>query len=149
MILVTGASGLVGREVAARLTGRAPARLALRDPGTPGSVRFDFRDPSTFEAALDGVAAVFLLRPSQLALPRRDFGPFVSAMQRARVGRVAFLSVRGAGSNPLLPHRGIERLLEGSGLAWTHLRPNDFMQNLLTVHRADIRVTSRRWQREC
>ena len=149
MILVTGASGLVGRAVAARLVGRAPVRLALRDPvrdnHAPGSVRFDFRDPSTFEAALDGVTAVFLLRPPQLARPRRDFGPFVAAMQRGGVGHVAFLSVKGAGSNPLLPHRGIERLLEGSGLAWTHLRPNDFMQNLLTVHRADVRDRGEIW----
>ena len=153
MILVTGAGGLVGREVARQLVGRAPARLALRDPArdpvhshdAPGSVRFDFQDPSTLKAALDGIAAVFLLRPPQLARPERDFGPFVAAMQRARVERVAFLSVKGAESNPLLPHRGIERLLERSGLAWTHLRPNDFMQNLLTVHRADIRDRGEIW----
>lgn len=149
MILVTGAGGLVGREVAARLAERAPIRLALRDlaRGVEGGegVRFDFRDSSTFAPALDGVSAVFLLRPPQLARPRRDFGPFIAAMRAAGVGRVAFLSVRGAGSNPLLPHRGIERLLEGSGLAWTHLRPNDFMQNLLTVHRADIRDRGEIW----
>ena len=145
MILVTGASGLVGREVAARLAGRAPVRLALRDATVPGSVRFDFQDSSTFAPALDGAAAVFLLRPPRLARPRRDFGPFVAAMQAAGVERVAFLSVRGAGGNPLLPHRGIERLLEGSGLAWTHLRPNDFMQNLLTVHRANIRDQGEIW----
>lgn len=152
MILVTGAGGTVGREVARRLAGRVPARLALRDPGRaiPGAegldtVRFDFRDPSGFASALRGVRRVFLLRPPQLARPRRDFGPFVAAMREAGVEGVAFLSVRGAESNPLLPHRGIERLLEGSGLAWTHLRPNDFMQNFATVHRADIRDRGEIW----
>jgi len=146
MILVTGSSGLVGREVASRLAGRAPVRLALRKPahGEDGiteaeRVRFDFRDPETFDAALRGVGRVFLLRPPRLARPRRDFGPFVAAMRRAGVGQVVFLSVRGAAGNPLLPHHGIERLLEASGLPWTHLRPNDFMQNFATVHRADIR----------
>ena len=82
---------------------------------------------------------VFLLRPPQLANIRRDFDPFLVAMLRAEVERVVFLSVRGAERNPLLPHRRIEKLLERSGLAWTHLRPNDWMQNFATVHREDIR----------
>ena len=106
MILVTGASGTVGREVAARLSGHAPGRLGLRDParaGTADGVRFDFLDPSSFGPALRGVDRVFLLRPPQLARPRHDFGPFVAAMERAGVRQVVFLSVRGAGSNPLLP----------------------------------------------
>lgn len=152
MILVTGAGGTVGREVARRLAGKAPARLGLRDPGRTvagaegaETVRFDFLDPSCFAPALRGVRRVFLLRPPQLARPRRDFGPFVAAMRDAGVEGVAFLSVRGAESNPLLPHRGIERLLERSGLAWTHLRPNDFMQNFATVHRADIRDRGEIW----
>jgi len=119
LILVTGANGLVGREVANRLAGQAPIRLALRDPAQAGngtgaaeSVRFDFLDPSTFGPALRGVDRVFLLRPPQLARARHDFGPFVTAMQRAGVGQVAFLSVRGAESNPLLPHRQIESVLQ-------------------------------------
>jgi len=146
MILVTGASGLVGREVASRLVGRESVRLGLRD-ATKGAdgIRFDFLDPSTFEAALNGIDRVFLLRPPQLARARHDFGSFVEAMQRAGVRKVVFLSVRGAARNPLLPHRQIERLLEASGLAWTHLRPNDFMQNFATVHRADIRDRGEIW----
>ncbi len=154
MILVTGASGTIGREVASRLARRGQVRLALRDPSRAETftgvaalerVRFDFLDPSTFEAALHGIEGVFLLRPPRLAHARRDFGPFVAAMRRAGVGHVVFLSVRGADSNPALPHRHIERLLEGSGMAWTHLRPNDVMQNFATVHRADIRDTGEIW----
>ncbi len=150
MILVTGSSGLVGREVASRLAGRAPVRLAVRDPARGGPmeaerVRFDFRDPETFEAALRGVGRVFLLRPPRLARAQRDFGPFVAAMRQAGVQQAVFLSVRGAARNPLLPHHGIEKLLEASGLAWTHLRPNDFMQNFATVHRDDIRDRGEIW----
>ena len=146
-ILVTGASGTLGREVAKRLAARgAPGRLALRDPSRPVEgaealerVRFDFHDPSGFAEALRGVDRVFLLRPPQLANVRRDFDPFLLAMLRSDVERVVFLSVRGAERNPLLPHRRIEKALERSGLAWTHLRPNDWMQNFATVHRDDIR----------
>ena len=148
MILVTGASGTVGREVASRLSGRVPVRLGLRDPSrvrATGTTRFDFLDPSSFGPALSFVDRVFLLRPPQLVRARHDFGPFIGAMERAGVRQVVFLSVRGAGKNPLLPHRGIERLLERSTLAWTHLRPNDFMQNFATVHRADIRDRSEIW----
>ncbi len=152
MILVTGASGTIGREVASRLAGRVPVRLALRDParaetaaGVPERVRFDFLDPASFESALRGVERVFLLRPPRLARARRDFGPFVTAMRRAGVSQVAFLSVRGAENNPLLPHRQIERLLERSGMAWTYLRPNDVMQNFATVHRSDIRDAGEIW----
>ena len=148
MILVTGTGGLVGSEVASRLEGQATVRLGLRHPsraGMSGGVRFDFLDPSSFEAALRGVDRVFLLRPPQLARARRDFGPFITAMERAGVAHVVFLSVRGAGSNPLLPHRRIERLLERSALAWTHLRPNDFMQNFATVHQDDIRDRDEIW----
>lgn len=32
----------------------------------------------------------------------------------------------------MLPHRGIEQVIEASGIDWTHLRPNDFMQNFAT-----------------
>ena len=146
-ILLTGASGTLGREVAKRLAERgAPARLALRDPSRPvegaealDRARFDFHDPSGFPEALRGVDRVFLLRPPQLANVRRDFDPFLLAMLQADVQRVVFLSVRGAERNPLLPHRRIETLLERSGLSWTHLRPNDWMQNFATVHRDDIR----------
>ncbi len=154
MILVTGANGTVGREVASRLAGHGRVRLALRDPGRAGAlpaaaglerVRFDFLDPATFEPALQDVERVFLLRPPALARARREFGPFIAAMRRAGVSQVVFLSVRGAEGNPLLPHRQIERLLEGSGMAWTHLRPNDFMQNFTTVHRADIRDAGAVW----
>jgi uncharacterized protein YbjT (DUF2867 family) len=152
-ILVTGASGTVGREVAKRLAARgAPARLALRDPSrgvegaeAPERVRFDFHDPSGFADALRGVDRVFLLRPPQLADVRRDFDPFLVAMLQAEVKRVVFLSVRGAERNPLLPHRRIEKALERSGLAWTHLRPNDWMQNFATVHRDDIRTRGEIW----
>lgn len=136
MILITGAGGLVGTQVAQALNSQ-PIRLAMRKP-RDGAVRFDFHDPSTFGPALDGVDRVFLLRPPQLAHAKHDFGPFIAAMAAARVEQVVFLSVRGAERNPLLPHHRIERLIEASGLAWTHLRPNDFMQNFLKVHCDDI-----------
>jgi len=109
------------------------------------SVSFDFHSPDTFERALAGVERVFLLRPPALARARADFGPFIDAMAGAGIAQVVFLSVRGAASNPLLPHAGIEKLLDRSGLSCVHLRPNDFMQNFATAHRDDIRDRSAIW----
>jgi uncharacterized protein YbjT (DUF2867 family) len=151
VILVTGSTGLTGRAVARSLNGRVPLRLALRDLGAATDlavraerVRFDFDDPASFGPALSGITGVYLLRPPAMARPAA-FEPLLAAMRAAGVRRVAFLSVRGAGSIPVLPHRGIERRIEGSGLAWTHLRPSDFMQNFETVHRTDIRDRGELW----
>jgi uncharacterized protein YbjT (DUF2867 family) len=146
MILVTGASGTTGRAMAGALADRAPARLAARRPErvrpspSQDAVRFDFAAPETFGPALDGVEAVFLLRPPQMA-KARDFDPFLEAVRAARVRRVVFLSVKGAERNPLLPHHALERRLARFDLPHTNLRPNDFMQNFATVHAGTIRET--------
>jgi uncharacterized protein YbjT (DUF2867 family) len=60
-------------------------------------------------------------------------------MERAGVERVVLLSVLGAERNPLLPHRRIEKRLEGSSLSWTFLRAAYFAQNLETTHREEVR----------
>ncbi len=144
-VLVTGATGNVGTEVASQLLSRgASVRAAvlpdLHETVVPGAVpvEFHFERPSTFGPALDGVDRVFLMRPPHMSEPAA-FRPFIGAMSAAGILQVVFLSVQGAGRNPFVPHHGIEVLLRKSGLAWTFLRPSFFMQNLSTTHRADIR----------
>ncbi|MHB1341698.1 MAG: SDR family oxidoreductase [Coriobacteriia bacterium] len=141
-LLVTGATGNVGSLVIAALRARgADVRAASRSGracgGAPGVV-LDFRDARTFHDALDGVDTVFLVRPPQMS-DAREMRPFIDAMAAAGVARVVFLSVQGAGTNPFVPHHGIERALVRSGIAWTFLRPSFFMQNLSTTHATDIR----------
>ncbi len=144
-ILVTGATGTVGCEVA-RLLGAhgLPVRAALRDPGgaVPAGVApvpFDFGRPETYDLALRGVEALFLMRPPAITDTRRYVDPLIAAAREAGVRRVVFLSVLGAERLPVVPHRRIERSLEASGMAHTFLRPSFFMQNLSGVRRADIR----------
>ncbi len=144
-ILVTGSTGTVGALVVAELLGRdQQVRAAVRQPGRErgwgaavSEIRFDFEDPSTFEAALTGVSSVFLMRPPQMSDPKK-MRPFIDAMTTYGIEQVAFLSVQGAGSNPFVPHHGMEQYLKRSGLSCTFLRPSFFMQNLATTHRADI-----------
>jgi len=146
-ILITGATGNVGRAVLAALprgadldiragvrdVARGAAALAAYPHARP--VPFDFADPASQEAALAGCDSVFLLRPPQLT---DDFGDFIARAGRAGVRHIVFLSVQGAEHNRFIPHHKTEQLLMKSGLAYTLLRPAYFMQNFTTTLRPDL-----------
>ena len=147
-ILVTGASGNIGRAVVAELVrnGRMvraaeldPSRVteALGDAVQP--VHFDFTDPGSWQDAFDGVQLVFLMRPPQLGNVRRDMVPALEAARAAGVRHMVLLSLQGAEHNRVVPHAQLERWLRESGLAWTFVRPSFFMENLSTTHAADLR----------
>ena len=117
---------------------RADIRAAMREPDGPGAVAFDFTRTPTFEAALDGVTAVFLMRPPQMAKAEM-FEPFLDAAVAAGVSRFVVLSVAGADRIKMLPHHGLEQAVMARTDDWTMLRPSDFMQNLETEHARTIR----------
>ncbi|SFS01089.1 Uncharacterized conserved protein YbjT, contains NAD(P)-binding and DUF2867 domains [Halomicrobium zhouii] len=145
-VLVTGATGTVGsRVVAALAAADEPVRAAARDPDAAREsldadavVTFDFEKPETWGDALDGVDRLFLVRPPQLSRVGA-ITDFVDAAERVGVDTVVVLSVLGAEKNPLLPHRRIERHVEGTGLDWTFVRASFFMQNFLEEHREEVR----------
>lgn len=144
-VLVTGATGTTGSAVVDELAGRADDGLeslaATRDPdgydGPAEPVRFDVTDPDTYDA-LDGVDAVYLVRPPEVGNVEHDLFPVVDAAESRGSRRVVLLSVLGAERAPLLPHRRLERRLERSPLDRTFLRAAYFLQNLETVHAAEI-----------
>lgn len=129
--LVLGASGLVGRHVLRLLAqdGR-PVRAATRSPRGPGQVELDLLDPRTFAPALAGISTVMLLSRPGDEDAHVHAAPLVEAMVQAGVGRVVVLSALGAQRRPEFSLRKVELLVERSGLAWTHVRPNFFMQML-------------------
>lgn len=138
-VLVTGATGNVGREVV-RVLERAgtPVRAASHRAGGASGVRLDFRDPTTWEPALSGCRAVFLLRPPAIADVKDTLNPFVDRARALGVSQVVFLSVAGAGDNSVIPHHAVERHLAERGGDWTVLRPGFFAQNLQDAYRRDI-----------
>jgi uncharacterized protein YbjT (DUF2867 family) len=142
MILVTGASGNVGRVVARELraTG-ADVRLAQRSPtaGAADEVAFDLTDAATWGQAFDGVRSMFLVRPPAVGNVRRDLLPAVAAARDAGVEHVVFLSLQGAERNKVVPHATVESWLRASGMAWTFVRASFFHQNLTTTHVSDVR----------
>ncbi|MEP6781265.1 MAG: NAD(P)H-binding protein [Gemmatimonadaceae bacterium] len=134
IILLTGALGNVGSEVAtacterglsARVAVRSMSRLKERFPHLE-SVRFDFEDRATWPAALAGCDAVFLLRPPPISDMDATLNPFVDAAFAAGVAHIVFLSVLGADTKRWVPHRKVELHLSASGTAWTVLRPGFF-----------------------
>lgn len=146
-ILVTGATGTVGRHVTRGLVDtdadvcagvRSVDRARETLPGGVDLVRFDFEKPETWGEAFEGVDAMFLIRPPEMTRVHRHITPSIDAAERVGVEHVVFLSVVGAEKIPLLPHQRIERHLEASDLTHTFLRASFFMQNFYVVHRADI-----------
>ncbi len=141
-IFVMGATGGVGGAVVGHLRGRIALRAATQGRRVAETnlewVTFNMLDPSSFPAALEGVSAVFVMRPPQITRAS-DFAPFLSALKKNRINRVVALSVKGAENNRLLPHHGMEMAIKEGGFAWTMIRPSDFMQNLETVHLEGIR----------
>ncbi|MCP3804049.1 SDR family oxidoreductase [Allokutzneria sp. A3M-2-11 16] len=145
LIVVTGATGTVGRRVVARLTSagqqiRALARDARQARDILGAdveiVPGDFSLPDSLEPALSGAERIFLLSPDLPGTEKlRLEANAVTAAERAGVKHIVYLSVPGRGTEPEFAfarlHRETEQRIERSGLAWTHLRPIAFMSNLL------------------
>ncbi len=148
MILITGASGNVGREVleqaaAAHLTLRAAYTSVDKAKAAPAGVEtvlMDYTTPDTIRAALKGIATVFLVGPPAQNVADLE-GRFVSEAKRADVKRIVKLSALG-GRSAIFPglHRASEEQIEASGIPYTFLRPNGFMQNFVNYNAATIRT---------
>ena len=143
-VLVTGATGTIGRDVAKRLSEKGVAvRAAVRNQAKArkqfGSnialAPFDFENDKTFSGALEGVEKVFLLPP---LLPNQleAMNVFVDAAKRAGVRHIVKLSAIGI-DDEMQPtaikwHGANEQHIRESGVPFTFLRPNSFMQNFFT-----------------
>jgi uncharacterized protein YbjT (DUF2867 family) len=134
MILVTGVTGNVGREVAAALVARGEdVRAVVRDPARailPGAVEVvqgDLEVPESLTPALDGV---FLLGGWG------DMPELLRRIDRARVEHVVLLTsrcvVEGRPDNPVTRMwLDSEAAVRNSGVAWTILRPSGYQSNAL------------------
>jgi uncharacterized protein YbjT (DUF2867 family) len=138
MILITGATGNVGKELLPLLIRAGePVRIFVRNPqkaaafeGQADIFTGDLNDRTDLETAMRSVDRVFLVTSST----QQDLNVIESARQ-ARAGHIVKLSTIEAGHNPVLGHgkwhREREELIRASGLAWTFLRPTMFMSNTL------------------
>ena len=150
-ILVIGALGNVGAEVVKHLLGTgnkvrasdmSEEKIKARFGSSVEAVRFDFTDPTTYEATFLGVEKIFLLRPPHITNIKRDMYPSINAAKRAGVKHVVFLSLIGIENTTYVPHYKVETYLKEINLQTTFLRCSFFMQNLSTTHRKEIKERS-------
>ena len=142
MILVTGATGTNGREISKALAAQGvDTKAMVRSvdgaddlPHGITAVEGDFDDESSLLKALAGVERAFLLTPSTERAEEQQLR-FVDAAARAGVKRLVKLSQFAADPNSpvrfLRYHAAVESRIRESGMEWTFLRPNLFMQGLL------------------
>jgi uncharacterized protein YbjT (DUF2867 family) len=137
MILITGATGNIGRELIVALEKtNAEVRLLVRDPARIAAatrhVVADLDDPTTLPAAFDGVEALFLLTPG-IGLGQTENA--VAAAQAAKVRHIVHLSSANVLGDPMPAmgrwHHDREELVRASGIPATILRPGAFMTNAL------------------
>jgi uncharacterized protein YbjT (DUF2867 family) len=145
-ILVTGATGNVGRTVTSLLARRPDLRVRAlaRDAGAaalllPESVEVavgDFGDPASLAAALDRVEAVFLACPNVPSQVDHE-SLLIDRAAAAGVGRLVKLSARGAQIGSSVAywhwHALVEQRLSASGIPAVVLQPSFLMSNLLAA----------------
>jgi uncharacterized protein YbjT (DUF2867 family) len=153
MICVTGASGTLSSEVIRQLKGQAisfrgayfseRAAAIARARGIE-AVTIDYNHPATLRAAFQGCDAVFLLGPNALNQTELELNA-VDAARATSVRHIVKQSVMGAAEEAYSLaniHRPVEKAIERSGIAWTFLRPNSFMQNAVTFMAPTIAAES-------
>jgi len=151
-ILVTGATGTVGSEIVKQLSSagqkvRTAVHSATRVPSN-GKLKhverviLDYNKPETLVTAFEDIDKLFLLTSSS---PKAaEFaGNLVKEAKKARIRRIVKQSVMGADSEldvaHLRLHRQAEKMIEESGIPFTFLRPNDFMQNFVNFYSPTIK----------
>ena len=151
MILVIGATGTVGSEVVKQLN-EAGAEFKIgvssltkakkaNAEGVKAAV-LDYTDPQTFQYALAGIDKLFLLSPP--GATHLEAG-LIDAAKNAGVKHIVKLSVIGAEGEGFIfarEHRLAEKLIIHSGVPYTFLRPNGFMQNYITNFSQSIQQQS-------
>jgi len=141
-ILLTGANGNVGSEVAKSLTAKGVPFLVTthrQEAVSAEKVYFDFEQATTFAPAFKGVEKLFLIRPPQISDAKKYFLPLIEAAKGQGIKHIVFLSVQGAESIKVVPHAKIEQYIKDSGIPYTFLRPSFFIQNLVNQHGDELR----------
>jgi uncharacterized protein YbjT (DUF2867 family) len=150
MILVTGASGNVGKAVLAEVARNGDKHRgmyrskaeAAKAPSQTETVIADFADKASLAAALRSVESVYLVCSPIPDLVQLETNA-IEASEAAGVRRVVLNSALGAGDyHKSFPswHRKVEDRLKATKMAHCVLRPNSFMQNVLTYYAPSIRA---------
>lgn len=151
MIIVTGATGQLGRLVVEKLLARVPADqvgVSVRDPAKAADLlalgvrvrRGDFDDPAGLPHAFEDAAQVLIVSSNAAATgsdPLAQHRAAIDAARAAGVGRIVYTSHMGASASsafpPMLDHAATEEMLRASGLPWTALRNGFYAESGLML----------------
>jgi uncharacterized protein YbjT (DUF2867 family) len=151
MIFVTGAGGTVGGELVKKLLAlgvkfragyHSSAKAEEAKQRGVNSVAIDFANPEALQPLLRGVVKLFLISGN---VPHQDELELnvVREAKKAGVRHIVKNSVWGAESEAFSfanVHRPVEREIESSGVAYTLLRPNGYMQNMSSFYAQTIKT---------
>jgi len=150
MILITGASGTVGKAVLAKVARSGEKHRAMyrskeeaaKAPAGTEAIVADFSDKASLVAALRGVESVYLVCSPIPGLVQLE-GNAIEASEAVGVRRIVLNSALGAGDyGKSFPswHRKVEDKLKATKMAHCIIRPNSFLQNVLTYFAPGIRA---------
>jgi uncharacterized protein YbjT (DUF2867 family) len=156
MILITGASGTVGKAVLqearreeSQESKKSKIRAMFRSkqeaakaPSGSESVLADFSDKQSLRKALDGVTSVFVVCSPIPQLVELESN-MLDVCQQSGVKHVVLSSALGAGDfQKSFPswHHQVEGKLKATGMSYTILRPNGFLQNIVAYNAPSIRA---------
>jgi NAD(P)H dehydrogenase (quinone) len=143
MIVVTAATGQLGRLVIANLLKTTPAAqivAAVRDPAKAADLaaqgvqvrRADYTDPASLDAAFAGASKVLLISSNDLGNRVAQHRNVIDAAARAKVSLLAYTSVLHADGSTLGlagEHRETEAAVRASGVPYTFLRNGWYVEN--------------------
>jgi uncharacterized protein YbjT (DUF2867 family) len=137
-ILITGATGSIGKELIKQLLLKnIRFRIGVRTTDTQtcpktdnySSVFFDYEKPSTFENAFRGIREVFLVTPLSYSRLDELLVPAISFAKKSGIKHLVSLGSTGFEQGTDMPLTVAEKCVQNSGLNFTILRPNILMQN--------------------
>ncbi len=151
MIIVTGATGLLGRAIVEQLVKRIPASevgISVRNPEKAADLaalgvrvrRGDFADPASLPHAFEGATQVLIVSSNARAyggdtLTQHDAA--IAAAREAGARRIVYTSHMGASDvsafSPMVDHFATETMLRESGVPWTALRHGFYAANGLAL----------------
>lgn len=151
-ILITGATGNVGRETIKKLLSNSNGQFKiiagvrelnkakkLLNYDKLSFTKFDFKNKKLIKDSLQDIDKILLIRPPAISKVKKYIYPVIKEAKNKDVKQIVFLSLQGVEKNPLVPHYRIEKFIKKEKIPYTFLRPSFFMQNLSTTHRKEIK----------
>lgn len=157
-ILVTGATGTVGSEVIKQLLSKNSNNTNIQIKAAVHSlkkekklaednrvklVEIDYTKPTIIQEACKDVDRLFLLTPFQSNMVELSSNLVNEAKKNGSIKHIVKLSVMGADAEPGITggrlHKQAEKIIEDSGISYTFLRPNFFMQNFVNFFSQTIK----------